>query len=433
MIFANETRVAGDDNNIITRPMSVLTHVRESDPDHVGRLRIVADRDMVVRVDVLDESKLTARPDGLSVDRLLAALRADCEEVSCRPDGDGYLVTWRRGSGGSGGSSDAPPRRACASSELCGPQNVLEPRPVGDRLVFFATHLQECHDEARCNDPARGSPLRPPTGDARFSDAANAAFRTQYRASSIPKETQDHCVLIWGRTSREDGAQSVMVRVRCPVAFSIELPDLFTTDRQVAALVSAVEKETGVRMAYEVRTLTRAVGWVPDPDDPARAKRYQVMTARVRNRHEYNRVTRMLGRPVMIQNEPISVQLWETLDYYKSWQRFVIETGVDPGGWVVARNPRRPVSLVSTADLEYEVDARDLASDPDNQADAPLTIACMDIECINGSRKDRTRAKTVWQVSLVRPQYRNITPKIVSLKYRARPRDYKGWWKCVSE
>lgn len=232
-----------------------------------------------------------------------------------------------------------------------------------------------------------------------YNSAANAT--TEYNQ-------MEHVIYMIGRTGREHGSRSICMIVPYHLGFVVEMPNSYNTPEHARKLIDLLNtKSTRIGSQwhrinltpdrFEIRHQARAVGWVPDPADATKPLKSLTILIKTRNRQEYNVLVRFLSEPFEFEHHrDFQVSLWETTDYYSPALRFSLETEIDPGSWVmVNRSSRLDNWVLAQTDMTGICRAADLRVDKADERIEPITRACLDLECINGTRADRQKHKDI--------------------------------------
>lgn len=294
-------------------------------------------------------------------------------------------------------------------------QNVLAAAVPSSSLRLQAFAVSSITNTVNLAKPgANGAYISKATpGDVQSDDYYIAASKMM-AANKLRPSAHEHTICLFGRTGKADGAQSVCLRVKFPISFVVEMPVTHERAEDVRMVMTALQEavakrrewinsrsndrrkhlDPSLKLSYTVDRRSRAVTWVPDPADETKPRLFTIMKLSFKNDTDASDAKKILNAPLDLGSSGmIHVSTWETKNYYPAQLRFSIETGVDPGNWLVASNIRPTVWRTTSTDLEYEVDAGDLVPDTDDQAICPTTQGCVDIECINADRTERLKLK----------------------------------------
>jgi DNA polymerase elongation subunit (family B) len=210
----------------------------------------------------------------------------------------------------------------------------------------------------------------------------------------VDEQLRQHAVHIFGRTPE---GYSVLLQVNTSLGLVLEFPD-FCEELHMQEYLQALMVELDLKFTYTLTRAARSNGWVPDKSDPTQPRKYSIARLAVPNRYTYDvLLTRV---PTFVWKHPrldhgVHVALYETLDYIRSTQRFLLEQKLSPGGWIVVRNAKPMIWTISTCDYGAVCDVKDVTADEADQSVCPLTIMSWDIECINGTLEDRKRMQAL--------------------------------------
>jgi DNA polymerase elongation subunit (family B) len=215
----------------------------------------------------------------------------------------------------------------------------------------------------------------------------------------VHESARRHAVHIYGRTPE---GYSVLLQVLTHVGLVLEFPEMCTADH-MTALINKIKLHLETpQVKFTIDWRARSNGWVPDPTDPTRPKLYPVVLLRLQNMYEYNLWLKAVTavNPVedlctYVNGERIVVSPFETLDYIKSVQRFLLENKLSPGSWIKVANPRPLGWPLSTCDWDVFCEPGDITSNDADQSVCPLTIMSWDIECINGTAEERRQMQAL--------------------------------------
>lgn len=242
-----------------------------------------------------------------------------------------------------------------------------------------------------------------------------------------PKQRQT--VQLTGRTKE---GYSVHLQVHVPITVAVEFPethadlhgDVFPYFEEME---EALKLESGTlcnpRLAARFKMRARSNNWVPDPKDKTKAKKFPVVYVSFSNAFEYRKAVAFM-RDVKVTGRdgfPFKVTAWETKDYVRPEQRFLLENDLSPGGWVRVKNPRKLRWVCSTCDIERWCRPQDIVPVPEDQSICPLTIVSFDIEVKNGTAKDRTKMKKVGLDKF--PKARDPTNQVIQISVIVRTAD----------
>ena len=210
----------------------------------------------------------------------------------------------------------------------------------------------------------------------------------------LDEKIRQHAVHIYGRTP--DG-YSVLLQVNSNIGMVLEFPE-FCDEQETIDFLNDFMTEYDVQFTYTLSRSARSNGWVPDMQDPTQPQKFSIARLALPNKFTYDVLFRKLnGEPngyIRVHsslNIPIRVAIYETLDYIRSTQRFLLEQKLSPGGWILVSKPRKMAWGISTCDYEAVCEMKDVSADDVDQSVCPLTIMSWDIECINGTKEDRER------------------------------------------
>jgi DNA polymerase elongation subunit (family B) len=207
------------------------------------------------------------------------------------------------------------------------------------------------------------------------------------------EKLRQHAVHIYGRTPE---GYSVLLQVNTSLGLVMEFPD-FCDEPLMHEYLKALMVELDVTFTYTLTRAARSNGWVPDLSDPTQPRKYAIARLAVPNRYTYDILISRV--PTFVHKHPldhgIHVALYETLDYIRSTQRFLLEQKLSPGGWIVVSNAQPMKWTISTCDYAAVCNVKDVQADDADQSVCPLTIMSWDIECINGTLEDRKRMQAL--------------------------------------
>lgn len=215
----------------------------------------------------------------------------------------------------------------------------------------------------------------------------------------VHESARRHAVHIYGRTPE---GWSVLLQVLTHVGLVLEFPEMCNAE-QMTALINKIKLHLETpQVKFSIDWRARSNGWVPDPTNPTRPKLYPVVLLRLQNMYEYNLWLKAVTavNPVedlctYVNGERIVVAPFETLDYIKSVQRFLLENKLSPGSWIQINRPRLLGWPLSTCDWDVFCEPGDIVSNDADQSVCPLTVMSWDIECINGTAAERRQMQAL--------------------------------------
>lgn len=155
-------------------------------------------------------------------------------------------------------------------------------------------------------------------------------------------------------------------------------------------LLNAAEESWGLR--------ARSNNWIPDPADKTKPKRFPVCYLEFENMHAYRKAVRYMNETEHQGRDGFGfkVSVWETTDYVKPHQRFMLEHDLVPGGWIRIANSQ-PLAWTCTTGAAFErwCLGEDITPVHDDDAVAKLCTASIDIEVKNGTAEQRAKMKEV--------------------------------------
>ena len=210
----------------------------------------------------------------------------------------------------------------------------------------------------------------------------------------LGENLRQHAVHIYGRTPE---GWSVLLQVNTSLGMVLEFPEVCDT-AVMAAYLNDFMVHHDVRFTYELTRAARSNGWVPDVHDCTQPRQYPIARLCIPNRYTYDVLQNSLATfewPHPQWDVPVHVAMYETLDYIRSTQRFLLEQKLSPGGWIVVQQARVMRWTISTCDYGVVCELNDVTADDADQSVCPLTIMSWDIECINGTKEDRARMQAL--------------------------------------
>lgn len=237
--------------------------------------------------------------------------------------------------------------------------------------------------------------------DEYFADARRRVL-DESSAHFLKPWDQHHAVAICGRTKC---GQSVHLRVRYPLSVAVEFPESHGTFQDVWSYFLAMETDKKLRfgMGYfcnpqlkkRYRMRARSNNWVPDAKDKTKPKQWPVVVVSFKNKSDANKAIRYMQTTEVFArgNARVKVAVFETTSYVKAEQRFVVETGVTPAGWITVSNAVPLAWTCSTCDYDMCCLPGQVQPQKEDQSVCPLTIISWDIEVRNGTAEDRVRMK----------------------------------------
>ena len=279
---------------------------------------------------------------------------------------------------------------------FCPPRHVVPAPPLKD-VVRVQIETIDAVDNATAWEKGSGkstAPCMQIDDDDYYTNAIDNA-----NEKSEKPWVQQHAIHIYGRTN--DG-YSVHMQVHSSIKVVLEFPETHGTRECIYDYFVQLEKDLRLKpkrftSSYKFEMRHRSNGWVPSDTDKTVPKKFPIAILSFQNQSEYRKVIQHLkSTPVSsLQNIPIMVAIWETADYIKSQQRFLLENHLSPGGWINVKNAKQLEWSVSSCDYEFWCYAQDIKPDDEDQTICSHTIMCFDMEVINGTRADRERMKNL--------------------------------------
>jgi DNA polymerase elongation subunit (family B) len=288
----------------------------------------------------------------------------------------------------------------------CPPRHEEELAPPSDSLRLQVISVVSKHDPVAWESPAANmtGPCENVHDDDYFAQA-QAHVKDETAGHYLKPWQQQHSIVIHGRT---DTGRSVHLVVKTDLSIAVEFPEThadFRKDVWSYFLQMETSKELRFGMGYfcnaqlQKRFMLRARSnnWTPDPADKTKPKRWPVAVVSFRNKADMNKAVRYMRNTDVVGRDgvPFKVSVWETTDYVKPEQRFLLTHKIAPAGWITVRRPLPLAWTVSTCDYEFWCNDHQITPDNEDQSIAPLTVLSWDIEVRNGTADDRKRMKSL--------------------------------------
>lgn len=141
----------------------------------------------------------------------------------------------------------------------------------------------------------------------------------------------------------------------------------------------------------------RSNNWIPDPHDPTKPKRFPVLRLYFDTPHLYRKVVKYCETTEVLGKDKFKykVSVWETKDYVKLEQRFLIENELVPCGWIRAGHLRPLGWARSLCDHERTCLPKHIAAISEDEALCRTTKISIDLEVRNGTTEDRQKGRGV--------------------------------------
>jgi len=287
----------------------------------------------------------------------------------------------------------------------CAPRHLVPPGDLKKelRLQIITVESQQCSINWSKPHPSATRPCADVQDNKYFADAKS---RTTDQAIALKPWDQEHMIHIYGRTA--DG-YSVHLQVHSWLTVAVEFPETHgDVIRDIKPYFAEVEKELELERhslvgQVELEMRARSNNWVPDPTDPTKPKRYPVVNISFKNKQTMTKVVKFMQnndvacRAVVPGSGkfPIRVSVWETVDYVKPQQRFLLENNVAPGGWICVSNASPLQWTCTTCDYEAHCLSTNIRPDDSDQSICPITMLSWDTEVRNGTAAEYARMKSM--------------------------------------
>ena len=277
----------------------------------------------------------------------------------------------------------------------CPPRHTRGVPPLSGELCFQLFTIESRQNAAPYTKQGKVKPCVDVQSHEYFHEASKKA-----KENEVKPWFQDHVVDLYGRT--EDGF-SVYVQVATPIKVAVEFPVTHCDfKRHVKSYFLAMEDAlnfepgyicTGLKANFSMRAQSN--NWVPDPEDRTKPRKVPVAVVAFKNHHECRKAVRWMQETEVVGQGlfKYKVSVWETVDYVKPQQRFILENDLQPGGWVTVSNPLPLEWACTLCDIEAHCVPHQLTPDHQDQSIAPLTTLSWDIEVCNGTAEQRKRMK----------------------------------------